>query len=231
MTAPESFVSRWARLKREADVPRDEEGAAEALPFEVTAPPAPEPGAASPGHQAEVVEPFDPASLPPVDAIQFDTDIRPFLQGRVPAALTRAALRQAWTSDPVIRDFIGIAENQWDFNDPAAIPGFGPLLGEDNVQSLFEQAIGLHRKFAETMAEMPLADEHRQSDETERQFTTLALDQTARPASDGLTALEVEVATSTDNSNGEAIGQPHPEAADKDQCPSGRRSHGGALPR
>jgi hypothetical protein len=41
--------------------------------------------------------------------------------------LTRAALRRAWTSDPAIREFIGIAENQWDFNDPNGIPGFGQL--------------------------------------------------------------------------------------------------------
>ena len=45
----------------------------------------------------------------------------------MPAELTRAALRRAWVSDPAIRDFIGIAENQWDFNDPEAIPGFVSL--------------------------------------------------------------------------------------------------------
>jgi hypothetical protein len=49
------------------------------------------------------------------------------LRKGVPADLTRAALRRAWASDPAIRDFIGIAENQWDFNDPNGIPGFGPL--------------------------------------------------------------------------------------------------------
>jgi hypothetical protein len=32
--------------------------------------------------------------------------------------MTVAALRRAWVSDPVIRDFIGIAENQWDFTNP-----------------------------------------------------------------------------------------------------------------
>jgi TorA maturation chaperone TorD len=34
-------------------------------------------------------------------------------------------------TDPAIRDFIGIAENQWDFNDPTAMPGFGPLRADD----------------------------------------------------------------------------------------------------
>jgi len=55
-----------------------------------------------------------PEELPSVDTITVDTDIRAFLKSRVPAELTRAALRRAWSSDPAIRDFIGIAENQWD---------------------------------------------------------------------------------------------------------------------
>ncbi len=169
MTASESFVSRWARLKREADTAHDPEAAAGVSPSEVADPLDPELEAMPPANDAEVVEPFDPASLPSVDAITFETDIRPFLQGRVPAALTRAALRQAWTSDPAIRDFIGIAENQWDFNDPEAIPGFGPLLGEDNVQSLFEQAIGLRSKLVDKIAEMPVAAGQRQSAETEQE--------------------------------------------------------------
>lgn len=37
---------------------------------------------------------FDLASLPSIEAITADTDIRGFLQSRVPAELTRAALRQ-----------------------------------------------------------------------------------------------------------------------------------------
>ena len=45
----------------------------------------------------------------------------------MPADLTRAALRRAWSADPKIRDFVGLAENAWDFNDPGSIPGFGPL--------------------------------------------------------------------------------------------------------
>jgi len=56
--------------------------------------------------------------------------------------LTRAALRHAWASDPAIRDFIGLAENQWDFNDPNAILGFGPLSASDNLRALLTQEIG-----------------------------------------------------------------------------------------
>ena len=51
----------------------------------------------------------------------------------VPADLTRAALRRVWTVDPAIRDFVGLAENAWDFTDPNAMPGFGPLEASDDV--------------------------------------------------------------------------------------------------
>jgi len=69
--------------------------------------------------------------LPPLQSITVGTDIRSFLASNVPVALTNAALRRAWATDPAIRDFIGIAENQWDFNDPTAMPGFGPLGAND----------------------------------------------------------------------------------------------------
>jgi len=76
---------------------------------------------------------FDPASLPPVESISGSTDIRSFLLPGVPAALTQAALRRAWTTDPAIRDFIGIADSQLDFTDPTGIPGFGPLTAADEI--------------------------------------------------------------------------------------------------
>jgi hypothetical protein len=91
--------------------------------------------------------PFDPASLPSIESIAADTDIIAFLRAGVPAELTRAALRRAWTSDPAIRDFIGIAENQWDFNDPNAIPGFGPLVPtESGVDILAQVSSRLERQ-------------------------------------------------------------------------------------
>jgi hypothetical protein len=85
---------------------------------------------------------FDMASLPSVDSIVADSDIRPFLQPCVPEELTRAALRSTWTADPAIRDFIGIADNQWDFNEPASIPGFGPIGIADIAFSLAARGLG-----------------------------------------------------------------------------------------
>src|ERR1700694_2420177 len=134
MTAPENSLSRWSRLKREAvskgrvDANQDDTPACSGGPEDTR-----------PG--AELDEALvDPQDLPSIDAITFDTDIRAFLNSRVPAELTRAALRRAWVSDPAIRDFIGIAENQWDFNDPNGIPGFGPLPSAGGAPVLVPEA-------------------------------------------------------------------------------------------
>lgn len=58
-------------------------------------------------------EPGVPAlsPLPTINAIGPATDIAVFLKPGVPVELTRAALRQAWTSDPMIRDFVGLSED------------------------------------------------------------------------------------------------------------------------
>jgi hypothetical protein len=68
--------------------------------------------------------------------IDATTDIRPFLEVNVPVDLTRAALRSTWSADPAIRDFIGIAENQWDFNKPESIPGFAVQAAADYLCGL-----------------------------------------------------------------------------------------------
>jgi hypothetical protein len=123
MNEPENFLARWLRVKQESSAAAQPDSATAALK------PSPADGTA----------PFDPASLPPIDSITKESDIRLFLQANVPAELTRAALRAAWRTDPAIRDFIGIAESQWDFNDPTAMPGFGPLKATDNAGSLAAQ--------------------------------------------------------------------------------------------
>jgi hypothetical protein len=65
-----------------------------------------------------------------------------FLRPGVPAELTQAALRRAWVTDPAIRDFVGLAENAWDFNAPGGVPGFEPLRAIDDVQRLAAQVLG-----------------------------------------------------------------------------------------
>jgi hypothetical protein len=126
MTGPDNFIRRWARLKRASDSAHEIETVSAKVEVKRT-----QPEAEEAPDQA-----FDPASLPSLEQIAADTDIGAFLQSGVPAELTRAALRRAWASDPAIRDFIGIAENQWDFNDPDGIPGFGPLPATGGVPAV-----------------------------------------------------------------------------------------------
>jgi hypothetical protein len=85
---------------------------------------------------------FDLASLPSLDSITAATDVRAFLSPGVPKELARAALRRAWSADPAIRDFVGLAENAWDFTDPTAMAGFGELPPGYDVKKLVAQIFG-----------------------------------------------------------------------------------------
>lgn len=77
------------------------------------------------GQRGAIQPPFDAAKATSIASIGSGSDIRPFLASGVPADATRAALRRAWSTDPAIREFIGLSENSWDFNAPGA--GFDPL--------------------------------------------------------------------------------------------------------
>jgi hypothetical protein len=209
MTAPENSLSRWSRLKREA-VSKSQAGAdQDDAPARSAGPANTQPEA---GLDEGVVDPED---LPPIDAITVDTDIGAFLKNWVPAELTRAALRRAWISDPAIRDFIGIAENQWDFNDPAAIPGFGPLRGTDDISALLAQAFGQPAELATAIAELPMTVEPQTPAEIVGEIGT-----PERPdIPDSSNATATERATI------------EPDAEQEDDASPKRRSHGGALPR
>jgi hypothetical protein len=102
--------------------------------------------------QAEQHPPVDVASLPSIESITASTDIRDFLKPGVPLALSRAALHRVWTSDPAIRDFIEIAENQWDFTNNS-IPGFGAIDPAD-VPRLLAQLMGEAKDKAEAVSDL-----------------------------------------------------------------------------
>jgi Protein of unknown function (DUF3306) len=223
MTSPESFVSRWARLKRGSDIQRGTEVAADGVRASVAETPATgvEGAIAQPEIAAVADAPFDPASLPSIDAIGIDTDIRGFLQSRVPAELTRAALRQAWASDPAIRDFIGIAENQWDFNDPDAIPGFGPLPEGYDVSGLLSQALGGGDRLAATFPEMSETVERLSSAATDRE--------PADPDPD--VSQCTESGSLPDDRCEESAAPEDNDVAEANDRPPNHRSHGSALPR
>ena len=84
----------------------------------------------------------DLASLPPIEALTAQSDFSVFLRPGVPSVLRNAALRRMWSLDPAIRDYIGPADYQWDFNAPGGLPfGFAEELRGD-VGKLLAQAIG-----------------------------------------------------------------------------------------
>ena len=67
--------------------------------------------------------------------------------------MTRAALRRAWSGRPQIRDFVGLADYDWDFNTPGAIAGFGPLEMTDELRRQVAQMVG--RSLAPEVPEPP----------------------------------------------------------------------------
>ncbi len=151
MSDDRNFVARWSRLKREAVNDEDASGRPVVSPKKADEP---EAASSTPSKERPATpdEAFDVSSLPAIDSITANTDIRDFLRAGVPADLTKAALRRAWSEDSAIRDFIGIAENQWDFTDPTTIPGFGPLQATDNIHDLVAQAMG---KLEDRLAQPP----------------------------------------------------------------------------
>jgi Protein of unknown function (DUF3306) len=90
----------------------------------------------------DVKSEFDPARLPSLESITAASDVSAFLRPGVPVELTRAALRRAWVADPAIRDFKGLAENDWDFTDPKAMAGFGDLPADFDVSKIVAQLFG-----------------------------------------------------------------------------------------
>jgi uncharacterized protein DUF3306 len=164
MTDRENFLERWSRRKTEAErqtpdstredvairvpEPKDDNktsasaGDAAAQPDRSDKAPAP----------ADAKPTFDITSLPSLESITAATDVRAFLAPGVPAELTRAALRRAWTTDPAIRDFKGLAENDWDFTDPKAMAGFTDLPADYDVKKLIAQIFGEKDKAADPAA-------------------------------------------------------------------------------
>jgi hypothetical protein len=152
MTEPENFLERWSRRKRSAvdtAVPEKDEIASQEI---VDATPAPTAGESG---DAQESKPFDPASLPSIESINANTDVRAFLLPGVPPELTRAALRRAWSADPAIRDFVGLVENGWDFNDPTAMAGFGPITPQEVARLLTQAVSELPAEAASAPAEPP----------------------------------------------------------------------------
>jgi hypothetical protein len=234
MNDPENFLSRWARRKRDAERASDAPARETAEQQE-----GPEPGAKEPQEAPEAAAPkpaeggapaFDLSKLPSIDSITAETDIRAFLAPGVPAELTRAALRRVWVADPKIRDFVEIAENQWDFT-AAGVPGFDLSAPTGNVARMVAQVFGARgpHESAERPAGAP-ADPPAPQGEADGGSHRLVNEsppgepaEAAAPAPDSpqqLAAMEQEDIAS--QKEGEDA-RPSRDAR--------RRGHGGALPR
>jgi hypothetical protein len=140
----EDFLTRWSRRKRDAVETEQAKGAPaehDAIPEDAI----PEHGTplVEGSEGAKSSEPvFDLKSLPPIESISAATDIRPFLAPGVPVEIARAALRRAWSADPRIRDFVGLADYDWDYHTPGSAAGFGPLEMTDELRRMVARIVG-----------------------------------------------------------------------------------------
>jgi hypothetical protein len=207
-TGEKNFLARWSRRKREA-----EQETSAAAPTEEAA--ARDPQATIPS--VTDAAPFDPASLPGIETIGPQTDISGFLKPGVPPDLTRAALRRAWSVDPSIRDYIGPSENAWDFNDPKAMGGFGPL-APDTARQLLAGLFG----DAAPPVEMPAAPPAPAKVEPPPQESTPVIQ--SGDVQVGREPLSPEIPTATDAA-------PQQDAVVTPKLAAHHRGgHGGALP-
>ena len=212
----EEFLKRWSRRKQEA---RKEDKDAEPAPLSPAAEASPLPNELESPSEPEI----DLSKLPPIDSITAATDVTEFLRKGIPAELSRAALRRVWAADPAIRDFVGLAENAWDFTDPNAMPGFGPLQGTpEQIGAMVERVIGGVWESAEKLAS-ELSEKEQEPQKPELEAGVSASDDTLEAAA-GAVPLHDEDAQRC------AAAQPEASDEDGEDMPVRRRTHGGALP-
>ncbi|UQD69706.1 DUF3306 domain-containing protein [Bradyrhizobium japonicum] len=202
------FLERWSRRKQEAK--------ANAAPPETAMH---DDVQATPSPAANEDDPeLDLSSLPSIDQITSATDITAFLRKGIPQELTRAALRRAWSADPAIRDFVGLAENAWDFNDPNAMPGFGRLdCSQEELAALVDRIVGGVRKAAQCLPDASVEPKD-SAPELQQAETSMIADAEDR-------------SVATQSAPAAVASQPTlAEDVARDTAPVKCRTHGGALP-
>ena len=223
----EDFLSRWSRRKQAAQEAAKTPAATDTPPVaERTQLPVSESQSVSDAAAKPDPE-LDLSTLPSLESITATTDVTAFLRKGVPLALSRAALRRAWTADPTIRDFVGLAENAWDFNDPTAMEGFGPLdQTPEQVRALVDRIVGGVRRVAEAAEEVEVTTSNPPVNSEASQPMVAAGSTSAK-------AQPSEAAPADEQLPPAGTGS---EAATPEQEPPApaemvRRTHGGALPR
>jgi len=114
----ENRLSRWSRLKRSKETP---ENAGKKTAVETPVASTASGPAASSGFGDRAIADVSETEnepvpeLPPVESLGKDSDFTPFLGKGVPEALTRAALRKLWTSDPALANLDGLNDYDEDY--------------------------------------------------------------------------------------------------------------------
>jgi hypothetical protein len=243
MNDPDDFLTRWSRRKRaaaehQARAPAVEQGDTDVRPVEKRideqradetvgrGPPA------SSGADDAKESVFDLSKLPPIESITAETDIRAFLAPGVPAELRLAALRRAWAADPKVRDFVGLADYDFDYNTPGAIAGFGPLeMNDDLRRELVRMAGALQAEPDALPPTQPPAAVAENTEVCVEPAESAAVSNSgagleqSRPDQDELIADE---ATAQRNRESAALQQEQPPRESLRTLT--RRGHGGALP-
>jgi hypothetical protein len=224
MSDPEGFLTRWSRRKREAEDAAPDAKASEqpAASESADANAVTESRAGESTAAAGEAPEFDLSTLPPLESITATTDIRAFLLPGVPAELTRAALRRAWVADPAIRDFIGLAENAWDFTAPDTVPGFGSSVPADVARRLIAGMAGGDATPAAPEAGAPAESM------TKPDVSTTADAEAGSPAAAERPATDDAADAGEPGSVDVAM---HKEEARDEPPHKPARGHGGALPR
>lgn len=225
MNEPENFLTRWSRRKLEAEeqaAPAPTQPVPQKPAEEVDTPRVTDTKAAPPPEPT-----FDPASLPPLDSIGAETDISAFLKKGVPGDLRLAALRRAWVADPAIRDFKGLAENDWDFTVPNETMGFGEIDPGLDMKKMLADVFGDTPRAKPAATELPAADEQPTPapQELNAPANRVALNAGDESPSDEKIANEENIVQRINN----IASQPDDDGQDILTNKQNRR-HGGALP-
>jgi hypothetical protein len=230
MSNEPDFLARWSRRKRDASTAKIRQTkqieASDSVASETTA---------ASLASGEDRLPFDAASLPAIESIGAESNIRAFLETGVPDDLARAALRRVWSVDPAIRDFVGLSENSWDFNAPGAMAGFGPIDGEEVGRLLTRllgepdtEAVAVHPP----VISPPTGDAQKPaggSDPVEYQSTSAESVALVSAKAQQPDFEESDVASDV-TQYGRAVAPQSELTTSVDLSPTLRRGHGGALP-
>jgi hypothetical protein len=218
----EPFLSRWSRMKRGGT--RAEEKAA------VPAAPAPQASAEA--------EPLDLDKLPRIEELTAESDIMAFLDKRVPASLRNAALSRMWALDPTIRDFIEVAEYQWDWNVPGGAPFYELIEPGTSAGTAFADATSaIARELGDgspAKGTAPAADAEKPGCSAQQEIDQAAEARVAVQQPDSVAVQAEPSASDAEMADAQGIAETTAELQplhDRVGAPQQeRRRHGGALP-